>query len=160
MTGVKYFIGIDCATKRIDAVVIDRKKNWVTSVSLTTDEVDIDRRLMSLANSFNESLKNELIKGHPLDFFVAVENPIYVQNVKVTVAITQIVTAVKIDLGFMGVSFVGIDNKSWKKSVLGDGSSDKEKIKAFATMLWGDNIKSQDLADASLISLWAQMRGV
>jgi len=157
---VKYFIGVDCATKRIDIVVLDRKKNWVSSASLSTDEVDIDRRLVALYADLYATLSAKIIKGNYDDFFAAVENPIYIQNVKVTVSIAQTVAGVKIALGNLGVSFVGIDNRAWKKAVLGDGNSDKEKIKAFAITLWGeDKIKSQDLADSACLALWACMRG-
>ena len=159
MSQVKYFLGVDCATKRIDIVVLDRKKNWVTSASLSTDEVDIDRRLVALYADLYDILATKIIKENNGDFFAAIENPIYIQNVKVTVSIAQTVAGVKIALGNLGVNFVGIDNRAWKKAVLGDGNSDKEKIKAFAITLWGDKIKSQDLADASLIALWASMRG-
>ena len=157
-TDVKYYMGIDCATKRIDAVVIDREKNWKYSISIGTDEADIDRRLIDLYKQFSVEL-NKAIGKSAHTYFAAVENPIYIQNVKVTVSIAQTVACVKVALGEAGVPFFGIDNRAWKKSVLGDGNSDKNKIKAFAETLWDGKIKSQDLADASCIALWCHQRG-
>lgn len=159
MPDVKYFMGIDCATKRIDMVVIDRKKNWKTSVSLDTDETDIDRRLVALYQKLKVSLQQDILQTDANNILAAVENPIYIQNVKVTVSIAQTVACVKVALSDVGIAFFGIDNRAWKKAVLGDGNSDKNKIKAFAETLWDGKIKSQDLADAACIALWCHQRG-
>jgi len=160
MSDVKYFTGIDCATKRIDIVIIDRKKDWVSSVSIDTAEVDIDRRLVDLYQKLIKSIATDyFLHTSPKFMFAAVENPIYIQNVKVTVSIAQTVACVKIAMSQAGITFFGIDNRAWKKAVLGDGNSDKNKIRAFAETLWGDKITSQDLADAACIALWCHQRG-
>lgn len=159
VTKVRYFMGIDCSTKRIDVVVIDGKKNWISSKSIETSETDIDLKMVALYKEFATFLSETLIDSGVEFYLAAVENPIYVNNVKVTVSIGQTVACVKLALANQGVSFVGIDNRAWKRSVLGDGNSDKEKIKKFATALWGKKITSQDIADASCIALWCQQRG-
>lgn len=157
-TKVKYFMGVDCSTKRIDLVVIDKNKKWVTSESIETEETDIDRKLVDLHLQFNKILIDNLLQYRP-EIIVGVENPIYIQNVKVTVSIAQTVACVKVALGSAKIPFFGIDNRAWKRSVLGDGNSDKAKIKAFAEALWNGKITSQDIADASCIALWCQQRG-
>ena len=159
MTEAKYFLGVDCATKRIDAVIIDRKKNWKTSISIATDETDIDLRLTDLYEKFAKATNETILQAEPQWILAGIENPIYVQNVKVTVSITQTVACAKIIMHLAGIKFFGIDNRAWKKAVLGDGNSDKNKIRAFAEVLWGTNIKSQDLADAACIALWCHQRG-
>ena len=160
MTDVKYFMGIDCATKRIDIVVLDRNKEWKTGVSIETEEADIDRRLVDLSQQLLKAIATEhILHTSPKFILAAVENPIYIQNVKVTVSIAQTVACVKLAMAQSGITFFGIDNRAWKKAVLGDGNSDKAKIKAFALTLWDGKITSQDLADAACIALWCQQRG-
>jgi Holliday junction resolvasome RuvABC endonuclease subunit len=87
-----------------------------------------------------------------------VENPIYVQNIKATVGIAQVIAAVKVALSRYHMVTFGIDNRTWKKSVVGDGRSDKAKIMKFAQAKWGDVFKEQDWADAACLAFWGAQR--
>ena len=51
-----------------------------------------------------------------------------------------------------------VDNKSWKKDVVGNGNSSKEQILSFAKAKWGDIFKTQDEADASCLAFYGYRR--
>jgi len=150
------FLGIDCSTRRIDLVYLDSKGNFISSYSVASEAKDIETRLFELVEGLNQ-----LMLGFDdlTDTVIIVENPVYIQNVKVSSAIAQVVGAVK---GLFSLSdpslVIGIDNRSWKKLVLADGNAGKDKILNFALSRFGkDNITSQDFADASCIALWGYM---
>ena len=147
-------LGIDCSSKAVNCVLIDKSKAWKYSFCLKSDARDMDLRLIELFGDFNKLIMNlSDIK------FAVIENAIYLQNVKATIGIAQVISAVKVALSTKGIKFIGVDNKSWKKAVLGDGNASKDKIMDFALALWGkENITSQDVADASCIALWGVMR--
>tara|TARA_Y100000310_G_C20308095_1_gene634925 strand:- start:512 stop:685 length:174 start_codon:yes stop_codon:yes gene_type:complete len=51
-----------------------------------------------------------------------------------------------------------VDNRHWKKIVLGKGNLNKKAIKDFAVVKWGDVFPEQDYADAACIALWNKRR--
>lgn len=150
------FLGVDCSTRRVDLVYLDSKGNFLSSYSVSSEARDIETRLLEIVEGLNR-----LIPGFDdlSETVVIVENPIYIQNVKVSSAIAQVVGAVKGMFSLSNPSLViGIDNRSWKKLVLADGNAGKDKIFNFAVSRFGkSNINSQDLADASCIALWGFM---
>ena len=171
MSEIKYVLGVDCSSKRIDAVMLNTKKEWICSISLESKSKDMDIRLTELYSEFYDEVlelvlniengeKTILDQFEPigLGIYVVVENPVYVQNIKATVGITQVVAAAKLVAYQLCESFIGVDNRHWKKHVLGNGVAGKDKIMEFAKSVQGDNIESQDLADAYCLALWGVMR--
>ena len=51
-----------------------------------------------------------------------------------------------------------IDNRSWKKEIVGKGNAKKEDIKKYAIDKWGEKFPEQDYADAACIALWNKRR--
>ena len=53
-----------------------------------------------------------------------------------------------------------VNVSSWKKSVIGDGRADKDKIKTMAMQIFGKRVGrlSQDSIDALVIAKWGQLR--
>ena len=157
MDAAKKVIGIDCSSKRIDVVILDGEGKIINTASVDSDKKDMDARLIDLGDGLDEKLALALVFG---DGFVAfVENPIYVNNIKATVGISQVVGVTKYILqSRFGVETFGVDNRSWKKGVLANGRADKTKIMSFAKAKWGEAIVSQDIADAATLALWGLMR--
>ena len=90
--------------------------------------------------------------------FAAIEAAIFIQNPKATIAIANVVGAV---WGFLlkeDISTTIIDNRRWKKIIIGKGNAKKDDIKAFAEEKWGDKFPEQDYADAACIALWNKRR--
>ena len=145
-------LGIDCSSKRIDCVMLAPNGAWISSASFSSEVKDMDIRGYEVAKLFEEWVMSSLINGS--DYVAFIENPIYMQNIKTTVGITQVIAMAKFVLRNNEVEVIGVDNKSWKKSVLSDGKADKEKIYNFAKARWGDLITSQDVADSSLLALF------
>ena len=154
---MKHIIGIDCSSKTIDAVILGEDKSWIDVLSVESKSKDMDIRFLELYYDFITLLRTKFDLDK-LNYYAIVENPIFLQNVKTTVAITKVVAAAEIALSNCGIEFIGVDPKAWKKSVLADGNANKEKIMNFAKAIWGSEITSQDLADAACLALWGVMR--
>lgn len=143
-------LGFDCSSKRIDCVVLDEEGNFKTSLSLNSAIKDMDARALDLVRKLEKEIHRVLF----IPCIAYIENAIYLNNVKATIGIASVIAMVKKVLHDNGVDFIGIDNRSWKKDVLGDGKAEKEKIMTFAKARWGDNIVSQDIADSAVIALY------
>ena len=155
---MKQIIGIDASSKRIDLVILGGDKSWIDSFSLKSDSKEMDVRFLDLYYQFRNLLMNKFSYKKNMEYYACIENPIYLQNIKTTVGITKVITAVEIALSHHNIEFIGIDPKGWKKSVLSDGNASKEKIMDFVKAIWGDKITSQDTADSACLALWGVMR--
>ena len=89
----------------------------------------------------------------------AIESAIYIQNAKATIAIASVVAGVKLQLHRSGTPFASVDNKVWKKIIVGKGNAKKSDIMAFAVSKWGEVFPEQDYADAACIALWRKRDG-
>lgn len=154
--------GFDCSTKSIACVILDENKQHVYSCYVSSAKDSMDLRLDDLSKKMFLPYGSGTIERNIFSNKVSlcvVENPIYLQNIKATSGIAQIVGMVKHISSRYDVSFMGIDNKSWKKSVLGSGKASKEEIMKFAVDNWYEEfITNQDLADAACIALWGVLR--
>ena len=154
----QYIAGLDCSSKSIHIVLLSLGGKYVTQDSFVNISGDMDARMYDLMNQFK--LRFEQKDNFYKHIKVAVvENPIYVQNVKATVGISQVIGAAKEFLNFY-TSVFGIDNKSWKKDVVGNGNASKELIKEFALTKWKemDQTWGQDFFDAACIAFWGVRR--
>tara|TARA_R110002020_G_scaffold392302_2_gene602567 strand:+ start:266 stop:589 length:324 start_codon:yes stop_codon:yes gene_type:complete len=88
----------------------------------------------------------------------AIEAAIFIQNPKTTIAIANVVGAVWAFLLKEDISTIIIDNRQWKKNIVGKGNAKKTDIKRFAEEKWGDKFPEQDYADAACIALWNKRR--
>ena len=86
------------------------------------------------------------------------EAAIFIQNPKSTMEIASVVGGVLLACATNKIGCVSVDNRHWKKHVLGKGNSNKKDIKDFAVDKWGDIFVEQDWADAACIALWRKRR--
>ena len=92
--------------------------------------------------------------------YAVIENGIYIQNIKATNGIVQVIGMVKY-LCSKHCDILGIDNRSWKKDIVGSGNSSKEQIAAFAKTRWGESLPDeQDFKDAACICFYGLRRMV
>jgi Holliday junction resolvasome RuvABC endonuclease subunit len=52
-----------------------------------------------------------------------------------------------------------VDNRKWKKVIIGKGNASKSEIMDFSISQWGDLFPEQDYADAACIALWRKRDG-
>ena len=90
--------------------------------------------------------------------FAALEAAIFIKNPKNTIAIAHVVGAAWLGLLDLGIPSILIDNRRWKKIILGKGNASKIDIKNFAVDKWGERFPEQDYADAACIALWNKRR--
>ena len=88
----------------------------------------------------------------------AVEAAIFIQNPKSTMEIASVVGGVRLACATNNIECLSVDNRHWKKYILGKGNSNKKDIKAFAVDKWGELFIEQDWADAECIALWRKRR--
>jgi crossover junction endodeoxyribonuclease RuvC len=151
--------GVDCSSKNIAVFIMDQDKKRLASFYFESTLKDPDSRLDQLIGWADTDLSNAIDFYHIS--FAAVENPVYLSNPIASSGIAQVIGYVKSVFARKRVPFMGIDNMSWKKAVLGSGKASKEEIMKLSVSNWGtDQIKNQDLADASCVALWASMRKV
>jgi Holliday junction resolvasome RuvABC endonuclease subunit len=150
--------GFDCSSKSIACVLINQDKKIIFTSYFNSELDGMDLRLAKLTEGLIEKIEGLFTSKLKPDL-VAVENPIFVNNIKATSGIAQVIGATKSSAARYNIPFMGVDNKSWKKAVLSNGNSTKEEIMAFALSNWDKKIiLNQDIADASCVALWGLMR--
>lgn len=149
-------MGCDCSSKSIASVILGESKfipKLLESYSKNTDERA--RELFDLFDNYISEIKIEKL----VPAMVFIETPIYLQNPKTTLAIASVVDAVKFISYRNRIPYSLVDNKTWKKDVLGSGNAGKPQIKEFAEVKWlNEDFKVQDLADAACISYFGFRR--
>ncbi len=133
--------------------LVDDKEELISLYKWNSKEKSFDLRFPDMIKGFSE----ELSTIDKVDF-AAIEAAIFIQNPKATIAIANVVGAV---WGFLlkeDISTTIIDNRRWKKIIVGKGNANKDFIKNFAIEKWGDKFPEQDYADAACIALWNKRR--
>ena len=147
------YLGLDCSSKAIHGIVIDEQENIVSQLKSYGNGLDFDTRFTEIFANFSEDVsKIDIISG------AAVEAAIYIQNPRTTLAIAYVVGGVRVVLQEHHIPHTLVDNRSWKKDVVGKGNAKKEDIKSFAVAKWGAVFTEQDFADAACIALWYKRR--
>jgi Holliday junction resolvasome RuvABC endonuclease subunit len=147
------YLGLDCSSKAVHGIVIDDSEKIVFQLKSEGKGSDFDTRFSEIFMNFSEDLsKIDIISG------AAIEAAIYIQNPRTTLAIAYVVGGVRVVLQEHSIPHALVDNRSWKKDVVGRGNVKKVDIKNFAIEKWGDVFKEQDFADAACIALWYKRR--
>lgn len=144
---------MDCSSLAIHGALIDDKEKLVSLYKWHSKEKSFDLRFPNMTREFSE----ELSTINKVDF-AAIEAAIFIQNPKATIAIANVVGAAWAFLLKEDISTTIIDNRRWKKIIVGKGNAKKDDIKAFAIEKWGDKFPEQDYADAACIALWNKRR--
>ena len=121
-----FYIGIDCSSRSAHFVVLDINEKIILMDKCVDASKDVEARFNSVCTQFNDYIlkQPELF----LDSVATIENPVMIQNVKATITITNVIAGIKRELFRNDISYWAVDNKSWKKDVLGNGAASKEEI--------------------------------
>ena len=147
------YMGVDCSSRAIHTVLVDEKENVIAQGKWRSADADFNIRFLEITEKFNEDLSKIIpIKE------AAVESAIFIQNPKSTMEIATVVGGVRLICYQNRLECIPVDNRHWKKHVLGKGNLNKKAIKAFTIDKWGDIFKEQDWSDAACIALWMKRR--
>jgi len=147
------FIGLDCSSLAIHAAIIDDKEDLISLHKWGSKQKTFESRFPEILKEFSKDISK--IKEVE---FASIEAAIFIQNPKTTIAIANVVGAVWAFLLEQDINTSIIDNRSWKKEVVGKGNAKKEEIKKYAIDKWGEKFPEQDFADAACIALWNKRR--
>lgn len=145
--------GFDCSSKAIHLVLLDTDENLLGMEKFASSDKDYEVRFYEMFDAF------EAYSGIIDISTAAIESAIYIQNAKATIAIASVVAGVKLQLHRSGTPSAPVDNRVWKKIIVGKGNAKKSDILAFAISKWGDVFPEQDYADAACIALWRKRNG-
>ena len=147
------YLGLDCSTFAIHGAVVDTSEQLVALHKWSSKSKKFEGRFPEILLGFSKDL-SKIEVGE----FSAVEAAIFIQNPKTTIAIAHVIGAVWLALLNVGIPSILIDNRRWKKFILGKGNASKIDIKNYAIAKWGDRFPEQDYADAACIALWNKRR--
>jgi len=147
------YLGLDCSSLAIHGAIIDENEELISLHKWASKLKTFDSRFPEMTKEFSK----ELSKINQVEF-ASIEAAIFIQNPKTTIAIANVVGAVWAFLLEQSINTSIIDNRSWKKIIIGKGNSSKDDIKKFAEEKWGDKFPEQDYADAACIALWNKRR--
>ena len=149
------FLGLDCSTKAIHSVTLDLEENIKVQHKWGRSEKTFPERFPHLIEDFwNDISRIKIIRTEQCRVIATIEESIYIQNPRTTVQLASVVGCVKFGCYYNGLYPTGVDNKSWKKLIVGSGNASKADIMVFAIEKWGDVFEEQDFADAACIALW------
>ena len=152
------YLGLDCSSKAVHGVIVSDGEEIVSKLKFhSTPKDSFDNRLFQIFDNFSVYLANEL-EYNDIQCS-AIVAAIYIQNARTTMEISGVVSVAKYLLHTKGILCYPVDNRSWKKQILGKGNAGKPDIKNFAVEKWGDIFPEQDYADAACIALWAKRQG-
>ncbi len=147
------FMGVDCSSRAVHVVLVNDDEEVVGQGKWRSSDDEFNVRFLEIMQKFNEDLsKIDVIRE------AAVESAIFIQNPKSTMEIATVVGGVRLICFQNGLDCTPVDNRHWKKIVLGKGNLNKKAIKAFTIDKWGDIFKEQDWSDAACIALWMKRR--
>jgi len=153
------YIGFDCSSKAIHGVLLGEDGGLLDQESWPSSESTYHARFLEItANFWRSTSRIKTILTESKQAFTAIEAAIYIQNPHTSLAIASVVGCVDFICHVSGLQPVLVDNRKWKKEILGKGNATKADILKFAREKWGDVFEEQDFADAACIALWCKER--
>jgi len=154
MTEVAY-VGFDCSSKAIHCVVLDSEYRLITKKKWSSKAKTFDERFKEFSVSFWDDLSKIYITDtEKTQVKVAIEQAILIQNPKTTIEIANVIGCVRAGCHRNNYDVIVVDNRRWKKVVIGNGNANKADILSHAQDVWGDVFEEQDFADAACIAAW------
>jgi len=146
--------GIDVSTSKVAVAKISSDGFGV--VELTAKSRSWESRFKQLYPQFFEYVAEHI----STDDFVVIEDVPLVQNRASLIKLTHLVAMCKVVCLHHHIDCFSVNVKTWKRSVLGDGNADKDKIRAMARQIFGVKIDklSQDAVDALCVAKWGDLR--
>jgi len=156
----KVYIGFDCSSKAIHGVLLGEDGDLLDQESWASKESTYHARFLEIVTNFYRSTSRiKTILTESKQAFAAIEAAIFIQNPHTTLAIASVVGCVDFICHLSGLQPILVDNRKWKKEILGKGNVKKPDIMKFAQEKWGDVFVEQDFADAACIALWCKEKG-
>mgnify|MGYP003638233236 FL=1 len=146
--------GLDVSTSKIAIGKI--LPDGFDVIELTAKSRSWESRFQQLYPKFFEYVSENIVA----DDLVVIEDVPLVQNRGALIKLTHITAMCKVVCIHHEIDCVPVNVKTWKRSVLGDGNADKDKIRVMAKQIFGDEILklSQDAVDALCIAKWGDLR--
>ena len=155
MTEIAY-VGFDCSSKAIHGVVMDSDFNIKFQKKWSSKVKTFEERFPEITMSFWKDMSKIFIGDSGKEkVVVAIEQAIFIQNPKTTVEIANVIGCVRMACYMRSFDVVMVDNRKWKKEILGRGNAKKQEIMEYAVERWGKVFPEQDFADAACIAAWA-----
>jgi len=151
------YLGIDCGMRKLHCVLLDENRQWLKHFIYTSKEKESLDASFLIAHNFQKDM--EKLKTPML---ALIETPIYLQNAHTSFGIAAVAFKAELVLQQLYVPILRVDNKRWKKWVVGKGNCTKLEIKEFVEKQWGENKETsiQDLCDAACLALYGiKLRG-
>ena len=142
------YMGIDTSTKALHVVLLNDDGTIHSQTKISNNLKDLDARIFKMSDDLYSFASIIKVTAS------AIEAAIFIQNPMTTIKLSAVVACAKYALHRAGLSIVPVDNRSWKKAIIGKGNAKKTDIMIHAKQVWGDVFSEQDFADAACISLW------
>ena len=155
MTEIAY-VGFDCSSKAIHGVVMDSDFNIKFQKKWSSKVKTFEERFPEITMSFWKDMSKIFIGDSGKEkVVVAIEQAIFIQNPKTTVEIANVIGCVRMACYMRSFDVVMVDNRKWKKEILGRGNAKKQEIMEYAVERLGKVFSERDFADAACIAAWA-----
>ena len=145
------YLGLDCSSRAIHGVWLDEQEKILAMLKWRSSDLEFDARFIEISLQFAKDLSKIKVMTN-----AAVESAIFIQNPKSTMEIASVVGGVRLACATNKIECLSVDNRHWKKYVLGRGNAIKADIFAYANIMWENSFKEQDHADAACIALWGR----
>lgn len=147
-------IGLDVSTSKLAIATLPLEGYSV--VELISKSRSWETRLKELYTQFLPWVHENVSK----DDLVCIEDIPLVQNRQSLIKLVHVLAMCRVVFMHHDMEIFTVNVKTWKKDVIGDGGADKDKIKAMAIKILGQDVSklSQDSIDALMIAKWGQLR--
>ena len=147
-------IGLDVSTSKLAIATLPLEGYSV--VELISKSRSWETRLKELYTQFLPWVQENVSQ----DDLVCIEDIPLVQNRQSLIKLVHVLAMCRVVFMHHDMEIFTVNVKTWKKDVIGDGGADKDKIKAMAIKILGQDVSklSQDSIDALMIAKWGQIR--
>ena len=147
-------IGLDVSTSKLAIATLPLEGYSV--VELISKSRSWETRLKELYTQFLPWVQENVSQ----DDLVCIEDIPLVQNRQSLIKLVHVLAMCRVVFMHHDMEIFTVNVKNWKKDVIGDGGADKDKVKAMAIKILGQDVSklSQDSIDALMIAKWGQIR--
>jgi len=111
------YMGLDCSSKAVHAVLLSEDGSLVRMEKFAPVVDDFDKRMFAITDSLYSFASIIEVTT------AAIEAAIFIQNPRTTMQISSVVACAKYALHRASISVVPVDNRSWKKVIIGKSLS-------------------------------------
>ena len=146
--------GLDLSTSKI--AIASLSLEGFDVVELTFKSRSWETRLKGLYEQFLPWVQKHVTA----EDLVCIEDIPLVQNRQSLIKLVHVLAMCRVVFMHHDIDVFTVNVKTWKKDVIGDGGADKDKVKAMAIKILGNDVSelSQDSIDALMIAKWGQLR--